>query len=406
MNCNKDDQVIVDASIFNQIKITSTIIMKTQNKKRQIIMAGMLVGISALTYSCTKDSSPNIQPDNTLSNVNSAAGNSLRRILFVGDSFTHGRYAPVRQYKSGGDGNSANGSTFVYDENYGQGGARQELEDGPWGGIPGIFAEFAYESGLKYDVHIEAISATSLAKNFAAASDVIAQSKWNAVVLQEISVKPIPYALTNSNISNPADFCSSVQTIEKAVHGASAAAKVYLYEPWPSADLAETMSGGDPSAAGFKTNYMNSLTTLANANHNAYYSAASHDGNIAGVAPVGEAWVNAWAAKIANADPYLGSSNAPVLWYGLNSVNDPQIKKPDYHHPSIYGAYLSGLVLFQQITGVDVRTLGGQEKAANSLGIPSAIATQLQLVAWQTVTQESSQPIGQSADPCSIGSGV
>ncbi|WP_367866494.1 hypothetical protein [Pedobacter sp. WC2423] len=378
--------------------------MKTQNKKCHILMTGMLVSISALTYSCTKDSNTVMQPGTASGSI--SRNTNLQRILFVGDSFTHGRYAPVRQYNSGGLANQTSGSTLVFDENFGQTGARQELEAGPWGGIPGIFAEFAYESGLNYDVHIEAISATSLAKNYAAAPEVIAQAKWNAVVLQEISVKPIPYALTNSNISNPANFCSSVQTIEKAVHTASSAAKVYLYEPWPSADLAETMSGGNPDASGFSANYAANLMTLANANHNAYYSAASHDGNIAGVAPVGEAWVNAWAAKIANADPYLANSNLPILWYGMNKVNDPQISKPDYHHPNTYGAYLSGLVLFQQITGIDARTLGAQEKAASSLGIPSSVATQLQLIAWQTVTKESSQPINQTVDPCTIGSGI
>lgn len=35
-----------------------------------------------------------------------------------------------------------------------------------------------------------------------------------------------------------------------------------------------------------------------------------------------------------------------------------------YHHPSIYGAYLSALVLFQTLTKVDVRTLGAGEQAA------------------------------------------
>lgn len=355
----------------------------------------MLIGFSALTYSCSNDKNAGMTPDK----VTNAP---LQRILFVGDSFTHGRYAPVRMYNSGSNGNSATGSKYVVDENYGQTGARKELESGPWGGIPGIFAELAEESGLSYDVHIEAISETSLEKNYAAAAGVIAQSKWNAVVLQELSVKPIPYSLSNDNISNPSGFCESVQTIEKAVHGASALAKVYLYEPWPSGDLANTLSSGDPA------NYAVKLTALANANHNAYYSAASHDGNIAGVAPVGEAWVNAWAAKVANSNPFLAgaSSNLPILWYDIYPVNDPVITKPDNHHPSIYGAYLSGLVLFQKITGTDVRTLGGQEKAAAQLGISSTVASQLQLVAWQTVTQENTQPINQSADPCTIGTGV
>ncbi len=359
----------------------------------------MLLGISTGIYSCSSDNMSGTKP-------NTPANSSVQRILFVGDSFTHGRYTPVRYYHSGRTDRITSGSALVYDDNYGETGTRKELEAGPYGGIPGIFAEFAYESGLNYDVHIEAISETSLENNFNAASSVIVQSKWNAVVLQELSLKPLPYALTADKISDPSNFCASVQTIEKAVHGASSAAKLYLYEPWPRADLAETLSGGDPSATGFNTSYAANLSALANANHNAYYSAAQHDGNIAGVAPAGDAWVNAWATTIANSNPYLAGSNLPVLWYGLNNVNDPKITKPDYLHPSIYGAYLSGLVLFQQITGTDVRTLGGQEKAARTFGISSAIAVQLQQVAWQTVTEESSQPINQTVDPCTIGKGA
>jgi hypothetical protein len=85
-----------------------------------------------------------------------------------------------------------------------------------------IFAEFALEKRLTYDVHIEAISETSLEKNYAAASSVIDQSKWDEVVLQELSAKPLPYALTASQTSNVAGFCSSVATIEKGVHQADA----------------------------------------------------------------------------------------------------------------------------------------------------------------------------------------
>jgi hypothetical protein len=327
----------------------------------------------------------------------------VQRILFVGDSFTHGRYTPVRPYNSNGANNITTGSNLVYDENYGQTGARKELESGPYGGIPGIFAEMAYETGLNYDVHIEAISETSLEKNFAAASGVIAQSKWNAVVLQELSSRPLPYSLTNDATSDPSNFCSTIAVIEKAVHQASSSAKVYLYEPWPRADLATTLSGGDTSSANFNSNYLKNLSILADANHNVYYSAALHDGNIAAVAPTGDAWVNAWAASDASPNPYAAILNEPVLWYGFNTVNSPVIKASDYIHPSVYGAYLSALVLFQQITHVDTRTLGAQEKAAVFFNIPADIAVKLQAIAWQTVTQESAQPINQSVDPCTIG---
>ena len=327
---------------------------------------------------------------------------SVQRILFVGDSFTHGRYTPVRSYNSGGTLDPVTGSALVYDENYGQTGARAELETGPWGGIPGIFAELALEKGLNYDVHIEAISETSLEKNYAAASSVIDQSKWNAVVLQELSAKPLPFALTASKTSDPAGFCSSVATIEKGVHQANLGANIYLYETWASGDTAQTLSG-TAGTSGYHAKYLANLVSLSDADHNAYYSAASQDGAIAGVAPVGDAWQRAWNEDVANPDS-LVTSSLPLLWYDINAINDPSITQPDLHHPSVYGAYLSGLVLFQQITGVDVRTLGADEKAAVQLGISAAVAMQLQQVAWESVTQENSAPINASGNPCDSSS--
>jgi hypothetical protein len=91
-----------------------------------------------------------------------------RHVLFVGNSFTHGRYLPVRTYNNtpgtGGLG-STKPSWLVVDENYNTSvEARMEDmpgEEGPWGGIPGIFAELAHEAKLPYDVHIEAISETT-----------------------------------------------------------------------------------------------------------------------------------------------------------------------------------------------------------------------------------------------------
>jgi hypothetical protein len=369
-----------------------------------VIGAVSLCCVALTLASCGGDGSGNAGSSNSGSGGNPASAN-VQHILFVGDSFTHGRYTPVRPYNSGGTESQANGSPLVVDENYGQTGARAELEPGPWGGIPGIFAELAVEARLSYDVHIEAISETSLAKNFAAASSVIVQPKWNAVVLQELSAKPLPGALTNnSDISDPAGFCSSVQTIEQAVHGSAANAKVYLYETWARGDLAETLAGGDPTASEFPASYLSDLTRLTDANHNAYYSAAKHDGAIAAVAPAGEAWQLAWNQGNANPDPFVTSaqSGLPSLWYGINAVNDPQIASPDYMHPSIYGAYLSGLVLFQQITGVDARTMGSAETAAAQLGIPAAVAVQLQQIAWQAVTQENSAPVNQTVDPCTV----
>ena len=101
---------------------------------------------------------------------------------------------------------------LVVDENFGTTvTARQEgaSEYGPWGGIPGIFAQLAVEAGLPYDVHIEAISATTLAANYKAAQSVIAQPLWNSMVLQEASFEPITKALSYNSKSNPSAFCGS-----------------------------------------------------------------------------------------------------------------------------------------------------------------------------------------------------
>jgi hypothetical protein len=325
-----------------------------------------------------------------------------RHILFVGDSFTYGRYQPVRQYNSGGTQTPAGGSALVVDENYRQTGARAETsETGPFGGIPGIFAEFAVEKGLDYDVHIEAIAATSLQTHYSVASSVIDDARWNAVVLQELSARPLTGALTGSSQSDPANFCKAVQTIERGVHAAAPSASVYLYETWPQGEWAQALAG-NAASPGFAAAYANALTATGTAYHNVYYRAAALDGAIAAVAPAGEAWSRAWAAGIANPDPYTGSAPGPLLWYGIETVNDPAITTPDYHHPGIGGAYLSALVLFQQVTGIDVRTLGNGETAAAALGIPSAQAVQLQQVAWETVTQENSAPGNQTVDPCSV----
>jgi hypothetical protein len=145
-----------------------------------------------------------------------------------------------------------------------------------------------------------------------------------------------------------------------------------------------------------------SLQILGNANHNAYYSAAMHDGAIAGVAPAGDAWARAWAEGVASSDPFIDNSPLPSLWYGFKAVSEPSIKAPDYLHPSIYGAYLDGLVLFQEITNQDVRVFGANEGAAIALGIPGVTAVQLQRIAWETVTQQNPAPINQVTDPCTI----
>jgi hypothetical protein len=71
-----------------------------------------------------------------------------------------------------------------------------------------------------------------------------------------------------------------------------------------------------------------------------------------------------------------------------------------FHHPSKYGAYLNGLVLFETIAGMDVRRFGGQEQAARDLGIEEKIAVELQRVAWETITEHGDGRSERHAGPC------
>ena len=322
-------------------------------------------------------------------------------VLFVGDSFTHGRYTPVRPFNAQNPGEPWR-PPQVIDENYGQTGERKELEPGPWGGIPGIFSELALQMHLSYEVHLEAISATSLKKNFNAASDVIAKAGWQAVVLQELSVKPLPRSLTNNEHSDPPGFWASVQTIEQAVHVVAPKAQIFLDETWASGDLAKEIAG-DTTQPDFPDKYIKALDDILDTNLASYRCAAQRDGKVAGVALAGEAWRRAWDDGLADPDPFQSSpSSLPLLWYGINAVNDPPIKRADYHHPSLFGAYLSGLVLFVQMTGADVRKLGAAEQVAAKLGIPGELASRLQREAWLAVKHRPRTTAGITKNPCEL----
>jgi hypothetical protein len=285
----------------------------------------------------------------------SAVATAQTRILFVGNSFTHGKYAPVLNYNS----------AAITDENYGLPSTNPRYqsvasEPGPWGGIPGIFKKMTDEAGLNYEVHIEAISGNSLQYHYNNALSVIAQPTWNKVVLQEVSTRPIPTARGGSR----AVFYDYSTRLEQAIHAANPAAQVYLYQTWARADL--TYPASQPYAG-------LPIDTMTADLHRGYYQAFFSNGRYAAVAPVGDAWLRAIAAGTATRDPYNADPTKLNLW------------AVDYNHPSKWGCYLSACVLFAQITGVDPRTLGAAELAAAALGITPAAAVALQQLAYQQV---------------------
>lgn len=285
----------------------------------------------------------------------SATAQAQTRVLFVGNSFTHGQFTPVLYYNSGA----------VTDLNFGLPAGNPRAHDSgmpnAFGGVPGIFKKFTDQAGLSYNVQIEAVSGTSLQFHQTNALSVIAQPTWDKVVLQEQSVRPVPTARGGNR---PAFYTAATQ-LEQAIHAANPAAQVYLYQTWGRADF--TYPTGQ-SYSGFP------IDTMTADLHNGYYRQFAANGRYAAVASVGDAWLRAITTGVAMRNPYMPDPTKVNLW------------ATDNVHPSITGSYLSALVLFYQLTNVDPRTLGGTEQAAAALGITPAQAIALQQVAYQQVS--------------------
>jgi hypothetical protein len=165
---------------------------------------------------------------------------------------------------------------------------------------------------------------------------------------------------------------------------------VHLYATWAPADTAyldATANGAELSTGSF----LKALTQLTFAYRGAYKTAAERDGHIRAVAPVGDAWALAWLEGVASPDPYSAAFPGVSLSFQYQAGSEPKTKNvptdSGYHHPSSYGAYLSGLVLFGTVTKTDVRRFGPQEQAAVALGIPGKVAVELQRTACESLNR-------------------
>ena len=277
-------------------------------------------------------------------------------ILFVGNSFFHGAFQPVLGYNA----------AAITDENYrpGRTGQRRRMyehEEGPWGGIPGIFKKLTDEAGLRYEVHLEAISGQTLQFHYDSALAVIQQPKWNVVVLHDYSTGPVPAR----HGGQPERFYTYATKLEQAVHQASPQAKLYLYETWARADQTYPATGGYSGLP---------LDSMQADLHRAYYREATQDKHFVGVAPAGDAWLRAIREGLADPNPYDAPEPGKIDLWAI-----------DHYHPSPYGAYLNACVLLAEITGADPRRLGAKEQAAAALGIAPEVAVQLQQIAWAQV---------------------
>eukprot|EP01037_Dinobryon_pediforme_P005563 gene5563-5618_t len=368
-------------------------------------------------------------------------------ILFVGNSFTHGRYNPVLNYNAGydsGPGAAAGahvhdlncltaasctsaeavsavvptsgnvpGATLTDKLNYlaGTSGSSSKLtEPGPFGGIPGVFLQFTKDAKLNYDVSMIAISAATLNgasyNGNVANSAKIGNAQWDRVVLQEQSFTPLPTTVnvngqTVATRGNPTGFQAGVSGLVAKIDAADTAASkakipVTLYESQPLASYSFTSSNPAAPIFGSSTGGVNApyvgaaqpMQQMASDLHNAFTNAAATTtalgGSTVGVAYAGDAWITAMNIGLAVTNPYLTTNPANQISLWDTDPLQACCTTPIGYHPSKYGSYLNALVLFDQITGVDPRTLG-YEQAAQDLGISSDIAAQLQFAAAITV---------------------
>ena len=280
---------------------------------------------------------------------------SQTRVLFIGNSFTHGKYPPVLNYNA----------ASITDENFGlpPNSLRHQLDPttpGPWGGLPGIFKKFTDQAGLNYEVHIEAINGATLEYHEAYAMSVVQQRPWDKVVLQELTTRPLPVARTGQ----PSLFIDYATRLEVAVHAGNPAAQVYLFQHWARADL--TYPANKPYSG-------LPIDTMTQDLHKAFYRLLARNPRFAAVVPVGDAWLRAIRAGVAMRNPYNPTPALLNLW------------NIDHLYASKWGSYLAASVLFAQLTGRDPRTLGGAEQAAVDLDISPLVAAALQQLAFEQV---------------------
>lgn len=261
---------------------------------------------------------------------------SAGTILFIGNSFTYGDQAPnVRNYRP---------STVT------------DLNGTGVGGMPALFKAFTAQAGLDYTVKLETAAGQGLKYHWDNKRTLL-DSAWDNVVMHGFST------LSSSAQGNPAEIIDYGNRLAQMFTNKNANVDVNLMATWSRADL----TYNTPSSIW----YNKPITQMAIDVAAGYALADAASSYIDDVIPVGLAWNRAIETGIADANPYNGIDAGKFNLWGRDS-----------YHGSMYGYYLEALTVFGNITGLDPRSLGGQEYVARDLGITSAQAIAMQQVAY------------------------
>jgi hypothetical protein len=266
---------------------------------------------------------------------------SAESILFIGNSFTYGAGASVQSFRS---------NTVT------------DLRGTNIGGVPALFKAFTEQVNLHYDVFLETQPGSNLDYHYNNQRALIDQP-WDNVVMHGQS--NLNFAAPN----NPALISQYTGILGSMFQAKNADVDISLTATWSRADLTYPANAPGPWRGA-------PIEQMGIDVWNGYLVAAGENPTVVSrVNPVGLAWNRAWAAGVADANPYDGITTGQInLW------------TTDHYHASNYGYYLHALVVFGMETGIDPRRLGGRENAAVELGFTASEAYALQSIAWETIS--------------------
>jgi len=262
-----------------------------------------------------------------------------RTILFIGNSFTQGAHSAVRNWHAD---------------------RVTDLNDAGYGGVPALFKAFTEQAGLHYAVSLETQGGQSLAFHYEQRRRLFDRA-WDVVVLQEYST------LDRERPGDPTRYIRAVGQLASLFRARNPQVKIDLMATWTRADEVYTPGGhwrGKP------------VWTMADDLRAAADRARRANRGVSAIIPVGEAWNRAFASGIADPDPYDGLAFGQVNLWAF-----------DHYHASAAGYYLEALTVFGEVTGVDPRMLGRNERAADELGLSPDLAASLQGVAHAALTE-------------------
>ena len=270
---------------------------------------------------------------------------SASSILFIGNSFTYGALSSVQSFRP---------DTVT------------DLRGTHIGGVPALFKAFTQEAGLEYDVFLETQPGVNLDYHYNNQLPLIDKA-WDNVVMHGQS--NLDFTAPN----DPTKISTYTGLLGNVFQAKNPDVNISLTATWSRADLTYVTPSpwlGMP------------ITAMGIDVQHGYEVAAAHNPTIVNhINPVGLAWNASFAAGIADTNPYDGIDPGKInLWAS------------DSYHASNYGYYLHALTVFGETTGIDPRTLGGQESAAVELGFSADETSALQSIVYQSIMPPVPEP--------------